>query len=208
MPPKTTFTKDDVQRAAFSLVEKKGLKELTARNVGAKLGSSTAPVYSHFSSIDELEKQVFHQAIELVAQYSKKEYTNINFLNAGIGITLFAQEYPVLYRSIYMEQNNHAEDLVNFDKKLMKELAQEPYFENLSIAEIESVIIKVGVFIHGLCGVIALGHLKYFPFNTQDKLVKLLYDVGSTIIADAHNPHQRATMKADGKGGYLFECED
>ncbi len=208
MPPKTTFTKDDVLNAAFSLVEKKGLKELTARNVAAKLGSSTAPVYSHFASINELENQVFKKAMKIVSEYSKRKYTNINFLNVGVGITFFAQEYPILYRSIFMELNDYAEDLVEFDNELMKDLSKEPYFTDLTIPDREAILIKVGIFVHGLCSMIVVDHLKHFSYNSREEPVQLLYNVGSAIITDAIHPQKRATMKPDGKGGYLFECED
>ena len=51
MPPKVTFTKEDVIQAAFEIVQKRGVKLFTARRIAKKLKSSTAPVYSHFKSM-------------------------------------------------------------------------------------------------------------------------------------------------------------
>ena len=206
MPPKTTFTKKDILNAGFSLVKKKGLTFLTVRNVATKLGSSTAPVYSHYASIAELEQEVFSKAMQIVLEYSKRKYTNINFLNVGVGITMFAREYPILYRSLFMELNNHAEDLVEFDRELMKDLSKEPYIETLSDSAREAILTKVAIFVHGLCAMISVDNLKYLPYNSQEEIVKLLYDVGNAIILDAINPPKPATMTANDQGGYDFEC--
>lgn len=204
MPPKTTFTKEDVLKAAFSLVDKKGLKELTVRNVASKLGSSTAPVYSSYASIAELEKEVVQQAVELVLEYARRKYTNINFLNIGVGLTTFAKEHQMLYRSLFMEQNDYSEILIDFDKELSKDLAREPYLAELSDTERDAILTKMGIFTQGLGTLICVDHLKHCHI---DDIVKLIYDVGSAVIHDALNPVKYHTMKADGKGGYHFELK-
>ncbi len=205
MPPKTTFTKDDVLQAAFSLVEKKGLKQLTARNVAAKLGSSTAPVYSSYASIDLLEKEVVEKTIDLVLEYARRKYTNINFLNVGVGITTFATEHKMLYRSLFMEQNDYSQLLIDFDNELGKDLAKEPYLSELSDEECEGILTKMAIFIHGLGALICVDHLKHCNI---DDIVKLIYDVGAAVIHDALHPDNCPTMTADGKGGYLFEFKN
>ncbi|MCP4704527.1 MAG: TetR/AcrR family transcriptional regulator, partial [candidate division Zixibacteria bacterium] len=58
MPPKVKYTKNDVIEAAFVITEKKGLNNLTARSIANQLGSSTAPVYMHFESMDELTLEI------------------------------------------------------------------------------------------------------------------------------------------------------
>jgi len=203
MPPKTTFTKDDVLNAAFALVEKNGLKELTARNVAAKLGSSTAPVYSYYKSIDKLEKEVVQKTVDLVLEYARKQYTNINFLNVGVGIASFAKEHRMLYHSLFMEKNNYTQVLKDLDNEIIKDISNEPYLSELSHFEKISVLMKMGIFSHGLGSLICVEHLTEF---SEEDIVKMLYDVGFAVIADALHPHKQATMKSDGKGGYLFEC--
>ena len=55
MPPVEKFSREKVISAAFELVRKHGMGKLSARSVAHRLGSSTAPVYNHFSSMPELK---------------------------------------------------------------------------------------------------------------------------------------------------------
>ena len=190
MPPKTTFSKEDVLQAAFSLVEKKGLKELTARNVAAKLDSSTAPVYSSYDSIELLEKEVVQQAIELVLEYARRKYTNINFLNVGVGITKFAKEHQMLYKSLFMEQNDYSKILKDFEKELNNDLDKEPILAELSDIARKEILVKMEIFSHGLGALICVGH---FNHCSDEEIVKLLYDVGSAVISDSLNPASAAS---------------
>ena len=105
MPPKIKFTKEDVIQAGFELVEQDCLECLTARNVGKKLGSSTAPVYSHFKSLTELEQNVVARARDLLLDYASRHYTDRVFLNMGTGIAIFAREHPKLYHALFLEKN-------------------------------------------------------------------------------------------------------
>lgn len=54
MPRSTSFSPDEVGRAALELVRAQGWDALTARAVGARLGVSVAPVYGAFASMEEL----------------------------------------------------------------------------------------------------------------------------------------------------------
>ena len=58
MPPKPKFTKEEIVQAALELVSEKGMEALTARDLGARLGSSARPVFTVFQSMEEVQRQV------------------------------------------------------------------------------------------------------------------------------------------------------
>ena len=54
MPPKNRFTKDEMIDAALDIVREKGIDALTSRELGARMGCSTRPMFTFFSTVNEL----------------------------------------------------------------------------------------------------------------------------------------------------------
>ena len=51
MPPKAKFTRDEVIQAGLNIVREHGMGALSARALGAKLGSSARPVFTVFQRL-------------------------------------------------------------------------------------------------------------------------------------------------------------
>ncbi|MBQ7282435.1 MAG: TetR/AcrR family transcriptional regulator, partial [Spirochaetales bacterium] len=58
MPRKTVIFKKDIIKAAVELVRSDGYESLNARALAKALGCSTQPIFSNFSSMDDLMKSV------------------------------------------------------------------------------------------------------------------------------------------------------
>lgn len=58
MPPKPKFTREEVVDTAIELIKDKGIEALTARELGAKLGSSARPIFTVFRNMEELISDV------------------------------------------------------------------------------------------------------------------------------------------------------
>jgi len=105
MPPSTIFNKEKVLIAAYEILKESGLDGLSARNVAKRIGSSVAPVYSSFGSMERLEFAVIRYAKEELLEYCKRDFTDRPFLNIGLGVVIFARDYPNLYRSLFIDGN-------------------------------------------------------------------------------------------------------
>ena len=125
MPPKVTFIKEDVIQAAFSIVQEQGLKRLSARKVAQRLKSSTAPVYSHFNSMKELEKEVLKKAKDLLLQYTRASYTDRVFLNMGTGCAVFSREHSELFRAIFLGRDAFKDIVEEFLLNLSESVTQD-----------------------------------------------------------------------------------
>ena len=97
MPPTTQFTKEQIIDTAFDIARDTGIGGITARGVAEKLGSSVDPIYSHFENIEDLEEVVIQRSVDLMDEYSRKEWSEIPFLNMGVGFVCFARDEPVLF---------------------------------------------------------------------------------------------------------------
>ncbi len=50
MPPRTRYTPERILDAALALTQREGLAAVTARQLAAELGCSTAPLFTQFAS--------------------------------------------------------------------------------------------------------------------------------------------------------------
>lgn len=187
MPPKVKYTKEDVAGAAFNIVERHGLRELTARSVASELGSSTAPVYKHFATMDELAMEVIRETQKRMLEYVSRPYTDRVFLNMGTGVLMFACEHRRLYRSLMLEGDNYRDVVYEFLDILEQELAKDPRFSSMSDSERRALLDKMWTFTHGLASLICVGLIKNC---TQEYIINTLMDVGADVIGAALTKHK------------------
>ena len=103
MPPKPKFTKEEVIDAAYELMEEKGIAAVVARDIGKKLNTTTTPIFTYFSGMDELKEAVYQKALAESTEYIK-ECLNYSpaFKEFGLRWIRFSKEHPNIYRLVYM----------------------------------------------------------------------------------------------------------
>ncbi len=109
MPPKPKFTKEEIVAAALELVSEKGTEALTARNLGARLGCSARPIFTAFSSMEEVQQAVRAAAMKRFEGFAQRafHYTPV-FKQVGMQMILFAMDEPKLYQLLFMSENTEA----------------------------------------------------------------------------------------------------
>ena len=103
MPPKPKYTRDEVIQAAFELTEKKGILNVTARDVGKRLGTTPTPIFTYFNGMDELKEAVYQKALRESTDYISEciNYTPA-FKEFGLRWIRYAYEHPNIYRMVYL----------------------------------------------------------------------------------------------------------
>lgn len=187
MAPKTKYTKDEVVKAAVRVVEADGLNALTARSVAIKLGSSTAPVYHHFATMDELALCVIKETQRSLLEYTSRPYTDRVFLNMGTGVAMFALEHGQLYRALMLEGDRSSDVVREFFETLESELPKDSRFAALSSSERRGLLRKMWIFTHGLASLICVGLIKDC---NQDYIINALVDVGTDVIGATLAKHK------------------
>ena len=103
MPPKPKYTKDEVIQAAFELTEEKGILNVTARDVGRRLGTTPTPIFTYFNGMDELKEAVYQKSLRESTDYISE---CINYMPAfkefGLRWIRYAYEHPNIYRMVYL----------------------------------------------------------------------------------------------------------
>ncbi len=105
MPRKAKFSKDEIIEAALKIVRDNGPEALTARALGAELGSSARPVFTVFQNMEEVRRDVAAAAREVYNRYVKRGLEQISpFKGVGAEYILFAMEEPKLFQLLFMAE--------------------------------------------------------------------------------------------------------
>jgi AcrR family transcriptional regulator len=182
MARKTTYSRDDVLDAAVGIVDEHGLPGLTARRVADRLGSSTAPVYSNFTSMDELHRELIRCAADLLLAYTAKQYTENVFLNMGVGVTSFARDHAHLYRMLFLDQLHDYDPTNDVFAVLLERMGEDEELARLPLAVREDLLDMVATYTHGLATLVCTGRADEY---NQEEITSALRDVGGILVEAA-----------------------
>ena len=182
MPPSVRFGKEEILHAALQIVREGGIAQLSARNIAEKMGSSTAPIYSCFPSMEELIKAVYAAANERLIEYMAHSWTGAPFLNMGIGMTMLARDEPNYYKMLQFEAIPFEYDEPGDQERYLDLMGNDPLFAEMSRDLLLSLLQTMTIVTHGLAAYVCTGKIKDV---TAQWVANWLEDVGAAIIADA-----------------------
>lgn len=112
MPPKAKFSRDEIIEAAFNIVREHGFASLTARALGAQLGSSARPIFTAFQNMEEVQQSVTEAAKTHYKRYVERGLAeNQAFKGVGRQYILFAVNEPELFRLLFMKEQEQVPGL-------------------------------------------------------------------------------------------------
>jgi AcrR family transcriptional regulator len=194
MARKSAFSPEDVVQAGFRLVDKLGREQLTARNVAEELGSSTAPVYSNFSNMEELEQALVEEAMSRILAASKTGNSGDHFLDIGLGILDFAWQHPRWYEALFLVKNAQDNPGFTLMEELLEAMDSMDEFQDMGVPERTIVLKKMAIFTHGLATEICISGTEEISWE-EWKI--LLEEVGDTIVRDALQRTPRSTKEIE-----------
>lgn len=106
MPPKSKCTREEIIKTAFEMTREKGMESVAARELGKRLGTSATPIFTHFSSMNEVKQEVRKLAMQEFEKYvaDALQYSPA-FKQFGMQMVLFARKEPKLFQILYMQEN-------------------------------------------------------------------------------------------------------
>ncbi|MGM9677707.1 MAG: TetR/AcrR family transcriptional regulator [Butyricicoccus sp.] len=162
MPPKPKHTREQIIAAALELVSEKGMEMLTARELGARLGTSARPIFTAFKNMEEVQQEVIGAAVKRFQSYAEKAvHFTPAFKQLGMQVLLFAAEEPRLYQLLFMRGDGTRrsfDEAVSFDDRMSVagiQMIQKDY--GLSAEEAAVLFRHVWIFTFGLGALCATG---------------------------------------------------
>lgn len=182
MPPNTTFSKTDIVQAALRVVREEGFANLSARKVAEQLGSSTAPVYYVFKSMDALTEAVLKEIKTMALERMHVQHTDRHFLNIGMGFAILAREEPGLFRAFHLENRSHRQFVDELFVDLRESMCHDPRFTDMPEGDRSALLAKMWTFTLGLSLQICCDGIQ----DPSDAFIKdTLLETGTIIITDA-----------------------
>ena len=161
MPPKVKVTKEDIINCAVEIVRREGADAINARSIAAALGCSTQPVFSNFSSMDELKLAVITKADSICKEYIKAECETGEYPSykaSGMAYIRFAKEEKELFKLLYMRDRSREADADSIDSDLnrsMVSLVQEN--TGLESQNANLFHLEMWAVVHGIATMVATG---------------------------------------------------
>ena len=174
MPPKAKYSKEQIVETAFNMVRKYGEGMLSARNVAAELGTSTAPIFTAFSSIEELRAAVFERAYATYEEYAREAADMTPaFKSAGLKYIQFAKEEPELFKMIFVSSDDEDTDKHYFPWRYRREEEVRGGLEESYGYETEramKIYNHMAVYAHGLATLYAHGNCVFSDEDVSQML--------------------------------------
>ncbi|MGN0479585.1 MAG: TetR/AcrR family transcriptional regulator [Hominenteromicrobium sp.] len=114
MPPKPKFTKEEIAAAALAIIRKEGVEALTARSLGARLGTSARPIFTVFKSMDEVKWAARALALREFEAYAGDfaAYTPA-FKKIGMQMVAYAIHEPEVFKLLFMQEHKEGKSFAN-----------------------------------------------------------------------------------------------
>ncbi len=180
----SVYSYSQILDAGLELIREKGWSGVSARAIARKLGSSTMPIYSHVSSMEELVVDLREKARGIQRDYQKRQYTEHPLLNLAFGYVTFARDEKNLFRFLYLEKPAilEREDLSGMKDSFFSEFSPDSP-QGKALAEFqesgqEVLIQHTWIFTHGLA---MLANSGAFGSNSNDAILRLLMNAGEAF---------------------------
>jgi len=190
MPPKTRFERSDIVEAAFGIARDEGLEAVKARRVADKLGSSVAPIYNNFETIDELVRAVVEHVLAISRSILAEQQGDSVFENIGRASLVFARRYPMLVRDLVLKPNPWIASNEQQDHTLVEMMAEDPALADWSQAERRRLLLQMRAFQMGLTLMTANQQIPSWAADID--LEQLLMQTSTSLVQARNNKTHRS----------------
>ncbi|MBO5883358.1 MAG: TetR/AcrR family transcriptional regulator [Clostridia bacterium] len=161
MPPKVKITKEDIIKTALDLLRKNGEGAINARNIASELNCSTQPVFSNFSTMEELYEATVSAAYELYLDFIKKECESGKYPRYkafGMAYIRFAKEEKELFKLLFMCDRTD-EDTSPSSPDFEESVQMIMEANRVSPEKAKLMHMELWVFVHGIGTILATSFL-------------------------------------------------
>lgn len=180
MAPPRKVSRDEVLAAARGLMVEAGPGALNARALGAALGVSVRPIYSHFASMDDLTAAVYDGLLaDYQAALTSTQEGQDRFLDVGLAEIRFARDFPREYRLVHGRFPWNPVQEASVQARTLDHLEREGPYRGFPRAVLADLLAKMAVFTHGLALMVNAGG---GGRATDGELRRLLEETGEALI--------------------------
>ena len=199
MPTKIRISKEMILDAAFEIVRKDGMENLSNRELANKLKCSIRPIYYQFENVEEMQKELYTK----IEQYFYKFLLNNmiegipQYKQVGINYIKFAKKEKKLFQTLFMSEMGLRPDAfvtkAGEDYKEIEKLIK--ISANLKEEDIKDFHTKMWIFCHGIATLVANGTIKLTDNQIEDLLS---YEFQALMLLE-ENPNNKWVLNKKGE---------
>lgn len=183
MPPKAKFTKEEIVNAGIEILREKGIESVTAREIGNYLNSSARPIFTVFSSMNDVMKGIEVKAKKIYAQYIRKGLEkDIAFKGVGQAYVKFAKNEPKLFQLLFMKELPQQTSLENIlpviDDNYNVILSSVKDGYGLSMDTSIKLYHHLWIYTHGIATLLATGMCSF----SDEEISNMLTDIFVSLL--------------------------
>lgn len=191
MPPKAKFTKQQIVEAALQIFRDEGIEKLTSRNLGKKLGSSACPIFTVFSSMEDVEAAMVESAKAIYKGYVEAGLAQeLPFRGVGEQYIRFAANEPKLFQLLFMSETKEAAPLdcilPLLDESYDKILRSLMISSSTDRQTAEKLYRHLWVYTHGIACLCATKTCRFSKQETQ----RMLTEVFQSLLKNTGTSHE------------------
>lgn len=174
-----TLTKTQIIECAYTIANEEGKGAITIREIGKRLGKSTAPIYTQYPSIEDIFTDLTVYIKDLIFKSTIKKRTINPFLNIGVGFLAFVLENKLIFNDFFLTMDDPLFSFSKDDHSYLDQMKQDPFISVLSDKQLLSTLYDMHVYTHGLATMICVGAETN---SNLDYYQKKLEQTGSSLI--------------------------
>ncbi len=163
MPRSRMFTRDEITDAALALIREEGMDALTARALGARLGTSAKPVFGVFDSMEQVREAAIQAAGALCGEYMRQDMESGKYpayKASGMAYIRFAAEEKELFKLLFMRDRSREQPRQGWgDAEPLIRLIQKN--TGLPQKEAELLHLEMWIVVHGIATMAASSYEKW-----------------------------------------------
>ena len=185
MPPKCKFTREEIIKTALDLTREEGINALTARALGAKLGSSPKPIFTVFENMEEVQSEVQRAAKTLYAEYIQIGLQQeAAFKGVGTQYILFAIKEPKLFQLLFMSEQPQKPPVAGIlpiiDESYEQILQSVQSGYGLGMKDAENLYRHLWIYSHGIAVLCATNMCSF----TAEEIGKMMSEVFVSLLKE------------------------
>jgi AcrR family transcriptional regulator len=188
MAPTRRHTRETILNGSFNFVREKGFEKISARRIANYINASTAPIYSNFSSMEELEVILEEKAVDTLKESLMNEMgkENVNFLDIPLKYIEFAFDEANLFNLISKSKKSMKTMRGNLEQevyvKMQENMKKSKITTGLEDTQLQDIIFKTWLHSHGIAAfldrdVTKEENLKYAKTLLEDSVYSSIYSI-------------------------------
>ncbi|MGN1183353.1 MAG: TetR/AcrR family transcriptional regulator [Faecalibacillus sp.] len=159
MPPKARIKKEDIIKVTFEIVRKEGMEAVNARRIAKEMNCSVQPIFSNFSNMEELKKEVLQKAYDKYYEYiTSSNGIDETYKSIGINLIKLAKEEPKIFQILFMSPHEVPYNTFitsNESYNFIESTIEKRFSMKMSKEDIASFHAKMWFFTHGIASLVA-----------------------------------------------------